>query len=136
MSSPEAFETIEQRLRAQWTETPLVFENEDYPLPDVPAHFVYVEVYGDFFDQASIGAEPRTDNLWREVGQLYLHVMTPNGIGSGTARQLARQLVDLFRGEDIGSVTFREASIGAGEPGREFGNYYAMTATITWQRDE
>ncbi|RLP22265.1 hypothetical protein [Mesorhizobium sp. YM1C-6-2] len=136
MSSAATFDTIEQYLRAQWTTTPLVFENEPYELPGNPAHFVFVEIFGDVFDQASIGADPREDNLWREAGQLYLHVMTQNDIGSRLARQYADQLVDLLKGQDIGAVTFFGASKGAGEPGMKKANYWAFTATIDWQRDE
>ncbi|PWJ93526.1 hypothetical protein C8D77_101205 [Mesorhizobium loti] len=136
MSSLTTYDTIEQYLTAQWTTTPLIFENMPDDLPDDPAHFVFVEIFGDFFDQASIGAETRSANLWREVGQLYLNVMTRNNIGTRKARELAGQLIDLFRGMEIGTVIFREASLGAGEAGKYKANYYAMTATINWQRDE
>lgn len=145
MSSLVTYDTVEQYLTAQWPSAcsgaslqfaPLVFENFDDELPDEPAHFIQVEIYGDFFDQASIGAETRTANLWREVGQIYLHVMTRNGIGTRLARQYAGLAIDLFRGMEIGTVIFREASLGAGEPGKVKANYYAMTATINWQRDE
>lgn len=136
MSSPEAFTVVETTLRSNWLTTPILFENEDVRLPGSPAHYVYVEVFGDFYDQASLGAEPRTANLWRETGQVYLHVMTLNGIGSGLARLYAKQLVELFRGTDISGVEFLGGSIGAGDPGREDANYFAMTATIQWQRDE
>ncbi|AMS41160.1 hypothetical protein [Aminobacter aminovorans] len=134
MSSYAAFEVIEQYLRAQWTTTELVFENDDFHLHGTPAPFVYVEIVGNTYDQASIGGG--TDNLWREFGQLYLHVMTPNGTGSGQARQYCDQLLAQFVGSDIGALTFRESSVGMGEPGQTFGNYYAMTASITWYRDE
>ncbi|MER9056423.1 hypothetical protein [Mesorhizobium sp. M0910] len=136
MASPEAFDVVEQQIADRWNVTPVVFENDEYQLPDVPTEFVYVEIYGDFYDQISIGAEPREDNLWREGGQVYLHVMTPNGTGSRRARVLAKQLVGLFRGQDIDSVTFRDASIGVGDPGRTFANYYAMTAIVNFERDE
>ncbi|MER9130676.1 hypothetical protein [Mesorhizobium sp. M0768] len=136
MASPEAFDVVEQQIADLWNITPVVFENDDYQLPDVPTEFVYVEIYGDFFDQFSLGAEPREDNLWREGGQVYLHVMTPNGTGSRRARVLAKQLVGLFWGQDIDAVTFRDASIGAGDPGRTFANYYAMTAIVNFERDE
>lgn len=135
MSSYTAFEVIEQYLTAQWSTTPLVFENDRFHLPGTPAPFVYVEIVGNTYDQASIGGG-QSDNLWREFGQLYLHVMTPNGSGSGQARQYCDQLLALFVGQDIGTLTFREASIGMGEPGQTFANYYAMTASITWYRDE
>ncbi|TIU02333.1 MAG: hypothetical protein E5W43_00895 [Mesorhizobium sp.] len=138
MSSVIAFDTISQRLTASWSTTPLVFENDPYDLPDVPAAFVYVEIWGvsGGFDQASIGAGDRDDNLWREMGTLDMHVMVPNGTGSRDARDKAGDLLDLFRGYDIGDVTFLEGSVGEGRPGREFANYWAMTASISWRRDQ
>lgn len=137
MASAAAFDAVHDQLVALWTTTDLVFENEDWPTPDVPAAFVYVEVYGDFYDQASIGARTQADNLWREGGSVYLHVMTLKGIGSRDARVLAKQLADIFRGQEIGGVRFRNASIGAGEPATSPpGSYFAMTATIEFERDE
>jgi hypothetical protein len=137
MASPEAFDVVVQQIGDLWGGlTDVVFENDPYDLPDTPKEFVYVEIYGDFFGQISLGVEPREDNLWREAGQVYFHVMTPNGTGSRAARDLAKKLVGLFRGQDIGGVTFRDASIGAGDPGRTFANYYAMTATQNFERDE
>lgn len=136
MSSPEAFDAIETLAKAVWTATPIVFENDDWPLPGTPAAFLFVEVFGDFFGQESIGAENQRANLWREAGQVHAHVLVPRGRGSRNARLLARQFIDLFRGETISGVVFRDASIGAGEPGAKDGNYFRMTATIDWERDE
>jgi hypothetical protein len=56
MSSEAAFETIRDYLIANWTTTPLIFENEEYQTADNPTAFVFVEIWGDFFDQASIGS--------------------------------------------------------------------------------
>ncbi|WP_136617064.1 MULTISPECIES: hypothetical protein [Mesorhizobium] len=145
MSSLVTYDTVEPYINEQWPTacatagldaTPVLFENMPDDIPDDPAHFLYVEIFGDFFDQASIGAETRDNNLWREVGQVYLHVMTKNGIGTRLARQYAGLAIDLFRGMEIGTVIFREASIGAGDAGKYSANYYSMLATINWQRDE
>lgn len=137
MSSATTFEPIEDYLKAQWTMTPLVFENEDWPLPDQPAPLLFVEVFGNFFNQASIGGGEEVDaNLWREAGQLYGHILIPSGTGSRGARALAQQFVDLFRGQDIGPLRFLDASIGASRPGDQDGNYFRMTATIDWERDQ
>ena len=136
MSSPEAFDVIIDHIADRWTTIPVVFENDAFDLPDTPASFIYVEVFGDFFGQASIGDEPRDNNLWREAGQVYFHVMTPNGTGSRDARALAGQIAGLFRGQDIDGMTFLDASIGAGEPGKTFAGYFAMTATVNFERDE
>lgn len=138
MASAAVYDVIEQRLTALWTATPVVFENMDFPdLAETPAPFVFVEIYGDVFDQASIGGGAgQASNLWREAGQLLMHVMTPQGTGTRDARLYAKQLVDLFRGEEVGGVVFRDCAIGAGEAGENDGNYYRMTASVTWQRDE
>jgi hypothetical protein len=136
MAGGEAFDAIETTLKDGWSTTPLVFENEFYEPPDTPAPFVYVEVFGDVFSQASIGAAPQSANLWREAGTLFLHVMVAAGTGTGLSRQYAAELVALFAGQEIDGVRFGDASIGAGEPGQDFANYFAMTATIMWERDE
>lgn len=136
MSSPQTFDAIHDYLVAQWTSTPIIFENEPYPTTDVPAPWVLVEIFGDFYDQASIGADPIVSNRWREGGQLMLHVMTPDGTGTSQARTYAKQLLDLFRGQELAGVIFRDGSIGASEPGVNDGNYFRMTASIDWLRDE
>ncbi|MCV9997328.1 phage tail terminator-like protein [Pararhizobium sp. YC-54] len=135
MASPEAYDTIHDYLVAAWSATPLAFENDGFNVPIDPEPWVLVEIVGNFFEQESIGAETRDANLWREGGQLYAHVMVPRGNGSRQARVFAAQIVDLFRGEDIGMLTFRDASIGAGEAGDVDGSYYRLTATIDWRRD-
>lgn len=136
MSSPTAFSAIEAYLRTNWTATPIIFENEDWPLPDTPAAFLYVEVFSGIYDQASIGAATQQGNLWREDGTLAGHVLVPGGIGTGQARTYAKAFADLFRGQELGSIRFGQVSLGAGEPGQRDGNYYRFSATIDWERDE
>ena len=135
MASPEAYDTIHDYLVGAWATTPLAFENDGFDVPSDPEAWVLIEVVGNFFEQETIGAETREANLWREGGQLYAHVMVPRGTGSAQARQIARDIVDLFRGQDIGTLTFLDASIGAGEAGDADGSYFRMTATIDWSRD-
>lgn len=137
MSSAAVYDVVQQRLAALWTATPVVFENQDWPTADTPAAFVFVEIYGDSFDQASIGGGDALDaNLWREEGQLLMHVLVPSGTGSRAARAHAETLAVLFRGQEIGGVIFRGASLGATEPGVQDGQYFRMTCAVSWQRDE
>lgn len=137
MSSPEAYSVIHDHLVAQWAgRTPLLFENQAQSLPDDPEIFVKVEIFGDFLEQISIGGGEPTANLWREEGQILAHVLVPRHTGTLNARQYGRQLCDLFRGQEIGGIRFRSVSLGATEPGTEDGNYFRMTASIDWQRDE
>lgn len=136
MSSPQAFSPIEAYLKAEWTATPIAFENDGFKPPKQPGAFVLVEIFGVMFDQETIGANEQVENLWREDGSLYLHVCVPRGTGSLQARTFSRQLADLFRGQDFAGIRFRQISIGSAEVGDEDGNYYRMTVTVDWERDE
>lgn len=135
MASPAAFEAIEDHLRSVWNASPLVFENETATPPAGDARWVFVEVYGTVFDQASIGAETREGNLWREEGMLWLHVMMPVWSGTRQGRRDAYALANLFTGRDIGGLIFGSAAIGAGEKVETDGNYARMSVSIEWQLD-
>lgn len=130
MASPTAFDAFADRL-ADWTATPVVFENDGYQLPETPTPFVYVEIFGDTYNQDTLGAPGA--NMWLETGVAYLHVMVQTGTGSREARALANRLLYLFREQPTG-LTITEMSIGAGDPSRSFGNYFSIAATLTWTR--
>ncbi len=134
MSSVAVFDALKAFLVAGWSDTPLVFENEDWPLDTEPAAFVYVEIFGGSYAQESVGAPG--NNLWRESGSLQMHVFVPNSSGTRTARVHADALADLFKEVEVSGVRFREMSIGAGEPGKQDGNYFPMTVTVDWEFDE
>lgn len=134
MASLESFVLIENMLKTSWAETDLVFENEDYELPGVPTEFVYVEIVGDMYEQETFGAPG--NNLWLESGSVELHVMTPVGIGSRNARGIGERLSALFRERPLGDIIFGVMSIGAGQPGKDFANYFAITVSIEWGRQD
>lgn len=142
MASPDVYDAFEARLRANWTATPLAFENEPRQhLVEAGEPFVYVEIFGDDFNQATAGAPGA--NLWHERGSTFMHVMIPSGQGSKQARAWAKDLLDLFREQEVvvdaisgEALDMPEMSIGAGEPGEDIPNYWALTAAIHWQRHE
>jgi hypothetical protein len=137
MASYTARNVIKQYLNAEWTTTPIVYQNPRHNIPSGdPAAFLVVQVRGIFEDQASIGAETRLANLWREEGELYLNVYVPSGSGDDTAAQHCETLMGLFKGQEIGGIIFRGGTIGEDEDAPDIeGNYYSMTATIFWYRD-
>lgn len=137
MSSPVTYDAFETRLRTGFTAITLVFENEfAQQLLDASLPFVYVEIYGDSYDQETMGAPQQ--NMFLERGMTYLHVMTAAGQGSRDARNYANDLINLFREQPLtsadGTIFMAEFSIGMGEPGVDFPNYFAITASITWYR--
>ncbi|QXZ79663.1 hypothetical protein [Rhizobium sp. L51/94] len=134
MSSPATYDSFHDRLVDAWTATPLRFENEDcQDLIDSNVEaFVYVEIYGDTYNQESVGAPG--ENMFLEQGVTYMHVMVPSMQGSRQARVYANQLLNLFREQPIGQLFMPQLSIGAGDPGGNFPNYFSIAATITWYR--
>lgn len=94
--------------------------------------WVYVEVWGDRYYQDTQGAPGA--NVWAEDGATYIHVMVPSGEGSSAARGHCVTLMNLFREKPVSSIFMPEMSIGAGQPGRDFPNYWAMTLSIQWTR--
>lgn len=132
MASLATFDAFHERLTSSWAQTDIVFENDPYNAADDPAPFVYVEIFGDTYDQRTVGAPGA--NLWQEEGVTYLHVMTPDGTGSRDAREIAGNLLALFRERDVAGLDMPEMSIGVGDPGRDFPNYWALTASIHWSR--
>lgn len=141
MSDETVLATIAARFAASWTATPLAQENDLFRAPEPPSAWLLWEVTAQQLDQESIGAGSRTANRWREFGQLWIHLLVPAGTGSATARTLMRQAVDLFRGQDIGALTFHGAQIGTGEsaqPGErgvKDGKWWRLSAAIEWDRD-
>lgn len=132
MSTADAFDVIKNVLDTSWEESPLMYENDPLPALGDQESFVYVEVVGDLLDQDTFGNPG--GNEWVEEGAAYLHTMVPDGTGSREARAIAQRLSNLFRERPVGSMTFGRMSIGNGDPGRSFPNYFAMTLTIAFDR--
>lgn len=137
MSSPSAFAAFKGVLDAYAATPgalPVRYENdmvEDLLGANTPS-WVYVEVWGDRYDQDTQGAPGA--NVWVESGVCYLHILVPSGNGSAEARDHAARLMQLFREKPVGGLFMPEMSVGAGDPGRSFPNYWAMTLSIYWTR--
>jgi hypothetical protein len=141
MSDETVYAAIQARLASDWTATPVAYENDVFRVPAPPSPWLLVEITGLMTEQVSIGAGSRNANRWREDGQLWLHLFVPVSTGSLTARALLRQAVDLFRGTDLGAITFMSAHVGVGESaqpdqrGVRDGMWWRLSAAIDWQRD-
>lgn len=114
------------------------FENEPFEKPDPPAPWMAVALTGVLYGQQSIGASRQADNRWDETGHLWIPVFAPVNTGSSRARQLAKQIANIFRGLTLvdGTLEFRDAFIGEGSPAPEEGNYYELPVVIEWRRVE
>lgn len=141
MPSVEVFDGVQALLTANWTATPVVYENDTQPpkAAETPLGlkpWVLVEIEGSSYFQMTEGAGTKAANLWREEGLIYLHVHVPANTGSRQARQHADALAELFRTtEGIGTqIQYHDMSIGAGMVGQDNGKWWAMTVTVQWRR--
>lgn len=114
---------------------PIRFENESFPKPNPPAPWIGMALTGVLYGQESIGASDQADNRWDEAGHLWLPVFVPTGSGASRARQIAKQLSNLFRGLTLldGRLEFMDAFIGEGEPAAEEGNWYILPLSVEWR---
>lgn len=136
MASGTVYDAIKAYLQAQWSTSPIAWENETFNKPEPPAPWVMVEIAGDVYAQMSIGADEQADNRWDEEGVLLLHVFVPTGTGASAARGHAKALADLFRGATLlsDSLEFMDASIGMGQPGDDDGMWWRISVSIDWRR--
>lgn len=133
MTTATAFSAIRAHLEAQWTTTPLAWDNEAFDTPD-NAPFVMVQMTGDLWDQQSMGAATRLQNRWEEEGELMLSVIVPAGTGTLLARQHAEALANIFRGLQLGEIEFRDISIGLGVLPEDRGPWWLLPVRINWIR--
>jgi hypothetical protein len=125
--------SIETKLRADWSTTPLIAQNVAYkPIPGTA--FVYYEILSNLAFFASIGNPG--GNYHRNVGQILLHVFVPVNSGDGLALTYARQLGTVFKGKYLDNINFGAASIGAGETADDKGNFWRRTVSIDFRFDE
>lgn len=113
----------------------LLYENEgDGPPAGEVSSWVQIVLDTHLYGQESIGAGTQAENRWDEDGTLWFHVFTPKGTGSREPRRLGKALANLFRGTVLaGGLEFGDADMGAGDPGKENGNYYLLSVSIDWR---
>ena len=129
----DAASAIRSRMQANWSATPIVWENA----PSEPAAgtpFVFFEVLGGDAFQASIGAP--SSRLYRHTGVIQAHVFTPVNKGSKDSLQYADSIAAIFRGQTFGGVLCFAPRIGSGAPADDDGNWWRVTVTIPFQFDK
>lgn len=114
-------------LDAEWTETPVAYQNEEFQAPDGP--WIYCEVLpvdGDDSLFNSPGLGHRTD-----VGLLAFHVFIPTGTGVAAALRLARLVGKLFSLRTIApGVQTEGRSLGGAGSSDDEGNWYRVSASV------
>jgi hypothetical protein len=135
MASPEVYDAIRAKLTADYSATPLRFENEDAQQPQVGSGaWCLCEFASTTYRQESIGAGAQRLNRFDEEGSFFINVMVPLGSGVREAFGYAYILADLFRGLTLmgGALEFEDVMVGYGGPD-DNGNWYGVTVSIGWR---
>jgi hypothetical protein len=141
MSSDTVFSAFRTWLEANWTTTPIRWENETFTLPAptsypaAPAAFLAVEFAGGFYAQQSIGSGTPAAERWTEDGAILVYSLVQSGAGSLVARQNATTLALALRGLTLpGDIRLRSMTIGDGGPGDEDGNWFQLVLRVEFLR--
>jgi hypothetical protein len=108
--------------------TPIAWPNVDYA-PTVGVPWVRFNVIPGESGRAALGKD-----FVRHVGVIMIQIFTPLGSGEMTARDLADEVTDIYRGAMLSGFRFGEPSISRTGPDGE--GWFMATATIPYQRDE
>lgn len=130
---------IEQRLAANWSTTPILYENMNIEQISTngqqPESFVYCEIVPYSNQQISLGGEG--ERLYRTEGFLYLHVFTPMGRGAGLADTYMDTLAAIFRGKEFsGVVCYDVTQFGESGKGDDDGRYWRTSLQCRFEYDQ
>lgn len=122
--SPTPWEDARNRLTAAALGYSIEWPNEAFSPPDLSA-WLSVEAEGDVLEPIEIGG-----GAWEERGVFIVHVIVPLGTGSLAARQIAKDVANIYRGV-VGYTIYRRAVIGSGSP-TEDGKWWVLTVNVEW----
>lgn len=143
--------SIRERLTANWSTTPITFQNEEPPDPwpptvadpdapsfPKPAPWVHMEVLGSGSEMR--GAGKPGSQVWIYDGLIAIHVFVPIGSGDALARQHAVALGEIFRAKVFYQnvtpgcyVRTWAPRVGEGEKADHDGNWYRVTMSCPFE---
>jgi hypothetical protein len=138
MSSKSVRDAVWSHLRSHWAETPVLeVINRTPALPEPPAPWVTATFAGGQETQESIGQPGQ--NVYRETGLIYLHVVVPAYSGDALALGLAETLRTLFRGKTLGPVQIWNADPPSTEDADNLsgldGTWFAASIALDYAAD-
>lgn len=137
-----AVAAIRARLEANWTTTPIAFQNEPFEEPTDPNSgnplpWVFLEVLGNNSELRGTGTPG--DNIWLYVGHILVHVFVPVNSGDALAQQYAVAIGEIFRAQGFyndgqGSIvrTWAPRTDGGGTDA-DNGNWWRVTMTVGFE---
>jgi|LakMenEpi05Aug10_1017310.scaffolds.fasta_scaffold08665_1 hypothetical protein len=122
--SPEPWTDARNRLTAAALGYPIEWPNEAFAAPEFST-WLSIEAEGDILQPIELG-----NGAYEERGVFIVHVIVPLGTGSADARQVAKNIANIYRGVN-GFTTYTRAVIGSGSPSED-GKWWVLTVNVDW----
>ncbi len=104
MSWANERQSIESRLSANWSTTPIAWENVDFEPPDNSSWIRATILNGEtIYDRFS--------SKKRHLGIISIQIFSPLNQGASTARSYADTIKSIFDGQEFGGVSCQASSI-------------------------
>lgn len=128
MSSLVPFDTSRTMLTGAALGYPIAWPNVTFKKPNPVAPWLAVECTSHTLDPVELSG-----GVWQEEGTLYVDVFVPAGTGTDTARTIAKNVSNIFRGQYGGPVIYNGGSIGNGSIAESDGMWWVITVTMQWR---
>lgn len=130
MSFKSALQSVESHLAANWTNTPIAYENIDFTPP--AGSWIKVLLVTEKSSLIGIGAT----RLRRHAGRILLYCFVPTGDGAQAALELADDVIAVFEGASIGDLVLRTPRAVSDEEDDDQAAHFRALAVIPFWRDE
>lgn len=129
MSSPAPWQDFKAKLLAAnlVAADHIEWPNEPFQAPDGEI-WLSVDIAGDVLMPIELGA-----GVWQEEGASYVHVHVPSFSGADDARELAKQVANVYRDLPPQAVVYLGASIGLGTISDPEGKWWTLSVRIDWK---
>jgi hypothetical protein len=137
-----AVAAIRARLVANWTTTPIAFQNENFDPPTDPNDgaslpWVFLEVLGNTSEVRTFGLPGSHE--WLYLGHILVHVFVPVNSGVESAQQYASEIGEIFRAKEFcngdpgSAVRSWSPRTDGGETSDDEGNWFRVTMTCPFE---
>jgi hypothetical protein len=122
--SPEPWTDARNRLTSAALGYPIEWPNEAFTAPEFST-WLSVEAEGDILEPIELG-----NGAYEERGVFMVPVIVPRGTGRLAARQIAKDVANIYRGVN-GPTIYRRAVIGSGSPSED-GKWWVLAVNVDW----